>query len=163
MMDRFLQSLQRLFSLFRRAQLDRDLDTEMSSHLELAIEENLKRGFSPAEARRARFWTPSDVTDLDPHSRVVAQPAGLPRRGSRGEPVGVPRASNPHRCGHRLAVALVGRQRDVPRIGKFVHAACSVACSPGAHRAGPEAWADCPCRVRPAFVGSLKSLGAGTP
>src|SRR5215472_3433598 len=42
----------RLRSFFRRAQLDRDLDTEMSSHLELAIEENLRRGLSPEEARR---------------------------------------------------------------------------------------------------------------
>jgi|SRR5690242_7750797 putative ABC transport system permease protein len=52
MIDRFLQSLQRLFSFFRRSQLDRELDAEMSSHLELAIEENLRRGLSPMEARR---------------------------------------------------------------------------------------------------------------
>ena len=52
MMDRFKQSLLRLFSFFRRAQLDRDLEIEMSAHLELAIEENLRRGLSPAEARR---------------------------------------------------------------------------------------------------------------
>src|SRR5438477_6507463 len=37
---------------FRRAQLDRELDAEMSAHLELAIEENLQRGLAPAEARR---------------------------------------------------------------------------------------------------------------
>jgi len=42
----------RLRSFFRRAQLDRDLDAEMSSHLELAIEENLRRGLSPEQARR---------------------------------------------------------------------------------------------------------------
>ena len=52
MMDRLLQSLQRLLSFFRRSQLDRDLDAEMSSHLELAIEENLRSGLSPDEARR---------------------------------------------------------------------------------------------------------------
>jgi putative ABC transport system permease protein len=52
MFDRFLQSLRRLFSSFRNSQLDRDLDAEMSSHLELAAEENLRRGLSPAEARR---------------------------------------------------------------------------------------------------------------
>ena len=48
----FARSFQRLRSLFRRAQLDRDLEAEMSAHLDLAIEENLERGLAPAEARR---------------------------------------------------------------------------------------------------------------
>ncbi|HEV2196204.1 MAG TPA: ABC transporter permease [Candidatus Acidoferrum sp.] len=51
-----ITSLQQLFrrlrAFFRRAQLDRDLDAEISSHLQFAIEENLDRGLSPAEARR---------------------------------------------------------------------------------------------------------------
>ncbi len=42
----------RFASLFRRAQLDRDLDAEMASHFDLAIEENLRSGMSLAEARR---------------------------------------------------------------------------------------------------------------
>jgi putative ABC transport system permease protein len=46
------QSLQRILSLFRRGQLDGDLDAEMAAHLELAIKENLQNGVSPAEARR---------------------------------------------------------------------------------------------------------------
>ena len=46
------QSFHRVRSLFRRAQLDRDLDAEMCAHLEFAIVENLERGLSPAEARR---------------------------------------------------------------------------------------------------------------
>ncbi|HXR34100.1 MAG TPA: ABC transporter permease [Verrucomicrobiae bacterium] len=46
------QFLQRFASFFRRAQLDRDLEEEMASHLELAIEENLRSGTSPGEARR---------------------------------------------------------------------------------------------------------------
>jgi len=46
------QSLQRFAAFFRRAQLDQDLDAEMASHLDLAIEENLRSGMSPAEARR---------------------------------------------------------------------------------------------------------------
>ena len=46
------QSFHRLRTFFRRAQLDRDLDAEISSHLQLAIEENLQRGLLPAEARR---------------------------------------------------------------------------------------------------------------
>src|SRR5882724_7734877 len=46
------QLLQRLRSSFSDAQMDRELDTEMAAHLELAIEENMKRGLSAEEARR---------------------------------------------------------------------------------------------------------------
>jgi len=46
------QSFNRLRSFFRRAELDRDIDAEISSHLQFAVEENLQRGLSPAEARR---------------------------------------------------------------------------------------------------------------
>ena len=37
---------------FGKEPLDRDLNAEMASHLEFAIEENLRRGLSPEEARR---------------------------------------------------------------------------------------------------------------
>src|SRR5437899_3231179 len=60
------QSFHRMRSLFRRAQLDRDLDEEMSAHLELAVEENLERGLSPAEARRQallRFGGPQQAKE----------------------------------------------------------------------------------------------------
>src|SRR5215469_4470074 len=52
MSSRLRQLLYRLRSFFRGAEQDRDLDAEMSSHLELAIEENLQRGLSSDEARR---------------------------------------------------------------------------------------------------------------
>src|SRR5947209_11976766 len=42
----------RLAPLFRKAQRDRDLAAEMESHLQLHIEDNLRAGMSPAEARR---------------------------------------------------------------------------------------------------------------
>src|SRR6201981_998926 len=74
MMDRFWQSIQRLLSFFRRAQLDRDLDVEMSSHLELAIEENLRRGLSPAEARRQallRFGGPQQAKEQHREARSL--------------------------------------------------------------------------------------------
>jgi predicted permease len=52
-MNRWLrQYFRRLRSFFPSAQLDQDLELEMAAHLELAIEENLKRGMSPQEARR---------------------------------------------------------------------------------------------------------------
>jgi len=44
--------LQRLGSFFRKRPLDLELDAEMQSHLELAVEENLRRGLSAGEARR---------------------------------------------------------------------------------------------------------------
>jgi ABC-type antimicrobial peptide transport system permease subunit len=46
------QALHRLLNLFRRNQLDRDLQSEIQSHLSLATEENLKKGLSPEESRR---------------------------------------------------------------------------------------------------------------
>jgi predicted permease len=52
MIARLRQFFQRFAALFRRAQFDQDLEAEMASHLELAIEDNLRKGMSPAEARR---------------------------------------------------------------------------------------------------------------
>src|SRR5437763_1880978 len=52
MTDQLRRLFHRVRSLFRRTVQDRDLDVEMSAHLELAVEENLRRGLSPAEARR---------------------------------------------------------------------------------------------------------------
>src|SRR5215472_13936168 len=51
MIDRFQQSWHRLGSMFRRSDLDRELETEMAAHVEMAIEENLQRGLSAEEAR----------------------------------------------------------------------------------------------------------------
>jgi predicted permease len=74
MTDRFRQLLHRLRSFFRRAQLDRDLDVEISAHLELAIEENLQRGLSPAEARRQallRFGGPQQAKEQHREARAL--------------------------------------------------------------------------------------------
>src|SRR5690349_16315114 len=43
----------RLRGLFRRQQLERDLDSELRAHLELLTEENLRKGMTPEEALRA--------------------------------------------------------------------------------------------------------------
>src|SRR5579862_1680916 len=51
-MDSFRRALNRLRSFFRKEPLDQDLNAEMASHLEFAIEENLKKGMSHEEARR---------------------------------------------------------------------------------------------------------------
>ena len=52
MIDWLQQFFHRVTSVFRRAQLDKDLDAELAAHLELATEENLQRGLSADEARR---------------------------------------------------------------------------------------------------------------
>jgi len=44
--------VQRLAAFFRRRRLEDDLDDELRSHLEMSIELNLRRGMSPADARR---------------------------------------------------------------------------------------------------------------
>src|SRR5438132_9709489 len=44
--------LLRFGGLFRKARQDRDFSVEMNSHLQLHIEDNLRSGMSPTEARR---------------------------------------------------------------------------------------------------------------
>jgi len=46
------RALNRLRSFFRKKPLDHDLNEEMASHLDLAIEENLSSGMTPEAARR---------------------------------------------------------------------------------------------------------------
>ncbi|MGO9340523.1 MAG: ADOP family duplicated permease [Terracidiphilus sp.] len=42
----------RTHSFFHKPPLDADLEAEIATHIELAVEENLKRGLTPVEARR---------------------------------------------------------------------------------------------------------------
>ncbi len=42
----------RLLNLFRRGPLERELDAELQTYLELDIDENIRRGMAPKEARR---------------------------------------------------------------------------------------------------------------
>ena len=66
--------LHRLGAFFRRTQLDRDLDAEISSHLQFAFEENLQRGISPAEARRQallRFGGPQQAKENHRDARAL--------------------------------------------------------------------------------------------
>src|SRR5579863_3199719 len=43
----------RLYGLFRRRHDDCDLESELNAHLEMAVDENLRRGMPPGEARYA--------------------------------------------------------------------------------------------------------------
>ena len=46
LLDRFLDT-------FRRNRLDREIEQEVQAHLDMAIEENMRRGMSPEQARYA--------------------------------------------------------------------------------------------------------------
>jgi hypothetical protein len=46
------QAWNRILAMFRGAPLDRDLEAEIASHLDAAIEDNLRQGMAPEEARR---------------------------------------------------------------------------------------------------------------
>jgi predicted permease len=52
MRELFRMFLRRFAALFRRPRLENDLDEELRSHLEMAIELNLRNGMPAAEARR---------------------------------------------------------------------------------------------------------------
>ena len=45
--------LSRCGALLQRRKLDADLDEELRAHIDLAVEENVKRGMNAQDARRA--------------------------------------------------------------------------------------------------------------
>jgi hypothetical protein len=55
MRERIRTFVHRLGALFHRQRLEDDLDEELRSHLEMAIELNMRKGMSAADARRERF------------------------------------------------------------------------------------------------------------
>ena len=52
MLSRFRVCLSRLMAIFRRRRLEDDLDSEVRSNLEMAVERNVGQGMSPEDARR---------------------------------------------------------------------------------------------------------------
>ncbi len=52
MIDSLRRAWNRILAAFRRAPLDADLDAEIASHLDAAVEENIRLGMAPEEARR---------------------------------------------------------------------------------------------------------------
>jgi hypothetical protein len=67
--------LTRCAALFRRRKLDEDLDAELSSHIEFAVEENMKRGMPAQEARTTALRQFGGVTQTREAYRVQR---GLP-------------------------------------------------------------------------------------
>lgn len=51
-MDPIREWTERVRTFFRKLKLDRELESDLQSHIELAAEENVKRGMDPEEARR---------------------------------------------------------------------------------------------------------------
>jgi putative ABC transport system permease protein len=54
--------ISRCAALFRRRRLDEDLGAELSSHVELAVEENMRRGMSAQEARTTALRSFGGIT-----------------------------------------------------------------------------------------------------
>jgi len=61
------EAFNRIRSFFRKDPLDREFNEEMASHLEMAREENIRRGMSPDDARREA----SDKTRSPPRDECI--------------------------------------------------------------------------------------------
>ncbi|MGB6483701.1 MAG: ABC transporter permease [Candidatus Acidiferrales bacterium] len=62
--------LLRLAGLFNKGKRDRDLAAELDSHLQMHIEENIRRGMTPAEARRQALIKLGGVEQAKEHYRA---------------------------------------------------------------------------------------------
>jgi predicted permease len=69
-MDLIRIFLSRCAGLFRKGKLDAELDAELRAHIDLAIEENVKRGMLPAEARTAALRDFGGVAQVTETYRV---------------------------------------------------------------------------------------------
>ena len=61
-MNKLMSFFGRISNLFSRTSLDREIESELQSHIELRVEDNLANGMSPEHARRdalARFGNPT--------------------------------------------------------------------------------------------------------
>ena len=75
MIDAVRHALGRIFFFLRSSQLEKDFSSEMNTHLELAIEENLKLGLSPAEARRVALL---NLGGIEQTKETVRDHRGIP-------------------------------------------------------------------------------------
>jgi predicted permease len=74
-MDRIRILLSRCAALFRRQELDADLDEELRAHIDLAVAENLMRGMTRQDAQTAALRNFGGVTQISERYRVER---GLP-------------------------------------------------------------------------------------
>src|SRR5579863_4763703 len=67
--------IRRLAALFRRRHLEDELEAELSSHLEMAVELNLRRGMTAEDARREAFRSFGGVEQI---KEIYRDQIGLP-------------------------------------------------------------------------------------
>ncbi len=67
--------VERVLSLFRRRQLDDDLSEELAAHLHMAVEDNIRAGMSPQEARRRAMVR---LGGIEPTKELHRDARGLP-------------------------------------------------------------------------------------
>src|SRR5262249_36864265 len=76
LMMEFVRTLAaRLVALFRRPRLDRELDAELRSHLDMAIERNLAQGMNREQARRQALL---DFGGIEQTRQIYRERRGLP-------------------------------------------------------------------------------------
>jgi predicted permease len=76
MIDAAVELLARIRSFFNRSAAEEDLDAELRAHLGLATEDNIRRGMSPAEARRRALVS---LGGLEQARQLHRESRGLPR------------------------------------------------------------------------------------
>ncbi len=69
------EAFNRVQSFFHKQERDSDLDAELQSHIDLAVEENISKGMSPEEARRRALIRIGGVQQAKEHQREAR---GLP-------------------------------------------------------------------------------------
>src|SRR5580700_69678 len=75
-MGEFLHGVcQRIAALFSRRRLEQDFDDELSSHLGMAVDRNLRRGMSGEEARRAAL---RDLGGVEQTKEIYRDQRGVP-------------------------------------------------------------------------------------
>ena len=70
-MSRLRDSAVRLVNLLRRERIERELDAELQAYLELDVEENIRRGMTPKEARRTALARLGGVETVKEQCRDV--------------------------------------------------------------------------------------------
>src|SRR5204863_1154201 len=75
MSDLLRETAARVRSFFRKDALDRDLDSELRAHIELATDDHIRAGLPPHEARRRAML---QFGGLDPARELHRDARGLP-------------------------------------------------------------------------------------
>src|SRR3984957_21059335 len=65
----------RIAALFSRRRLEQDFDEELSSHLGMAVDRNVRRGMSGEEARRAAI---ADLGGVEQTNEIYRDQRGVP-------------------------------------------------------------------------------------